>query len=490
MMDKTFLTISSFLSGLRCPKRLYFDVHHPELKYSNRAPEGHLWSNSDLALRLAAHLFPQGLWAGYDPKQTAQGLMSEKAQPIFEAAFQGGSLSVRVEVIVPNLYGSWDLFLVRTGYRINSFYLWSLALAQHVLAEAGVDIRRAGLIHPDPEGCWPSEHQVSPPAELFLKQEDLRDLTVDMIPRLPGLIAEMTKVLFRSQPPRTTAGPQCQGSLPCSYLDICQPPRSKHWVGGFYRMSAERKKNLLAKGLEHIGDIPADEPLTPMQQRIRQAVISGRPYMDQTLARKLMALPKPIYYLDFETTAWQLPFFPGARSGAMVPYQWSLHVEDDRGLRPKSFLASGREDPRPELVRALLAAIGPIGPILTYTHYERQVLRNLKSCVPEFGDELEKLAGRCVDLCAMVRQYLYHPDFGQSFSLKAVLAALAPELSYRFLEVRDGLEAGRVFLNMVFEPDLERRNRLRQALLDYCGRDTLALVVIKRYALGDNLPGG
>ena len=48
--------------------------------------------------------------------------------------------------------------------------------------------------------------------------------------------------------------------------------------------------------------------------------------------------------------------------------------------------------------------------------------------------------------------------------------------------------AGRAFLNLVMENDAQRRSHIRRALLEYCGRDTLAMVVIKRYVLGEFPP--
>jgi hypothetical protein len=65
-----------------------------------------------------------------------------------------------------------------------------------------------------------------------------------------------------------------------------------------------------------------------------------------------------------------------------------------------------------------------------------------------------------------------------SWSIKAVLPTVAPDLSYASLgEVRDGLAAQTAYLEAIKPTTTDaRRAALRRALLDYCRQDTLALV--------------
>jgi hypothetical protein len=76
-----------------------------------------------------------------------------------------------------------------------------------------------------------------------------------------------------------------------------------------------------------------------------------------------------------------------------------------------------------------------------------------------------------------MRNHVYHPAFAGSFSLKAVLPALVPEMTYEGMAVANGTDAGIAWESLVggrlSEPE---REDARRALLDYCGQDTLALV--------------
>jgi hypothetical protein len=83
------------------------------------------------------------------------------------------------------------------------------------------------------------------------------------------------------------------------------------------------------------------------------------------------------------------------------------------------------------------------------------------------------------DLFAVIRRNVYHPAFGGSFSLKAVLPALVPDMSYDNLHVAEGSQAGIVWSRMINpEASAAEKIRLKQDLLDYCGQDTLALARI------------
>ena len=79
------------------------------------------------------------------------------------------------------------------------------------------------------------------------------------------------------------------------------------------------------------------------------------------------------------------------------------------------------------------------------------------------------------------KTHYYHPAFNGSYSIKAVLPTVAPHLAYDDLEIQEGTVASVRFYRMVFEKvDEPARARIRAALLAYCGRDTLAMVELRR----------
>ena len=65
-----------------------------------------------------------------------------------------------------------------------------------------------------------------------------------------------------------------------------------------------------------------------------------------------------------------------------------------------------------------------------------------------------------------------------SYSIKAVLPALIPELSYDGMEISNGGMAMNAYSTMCETEDPEELESIRKALLEYCGLDTLAMVKI------------
>ena len=117
--------------------------------------------------------------------------------------------------------------------------------------------------------------------------------------------------------------------------------------------------------------------------------------------------------------------------------------------------------------------------IVTYSGFEKTRVRALQKAVPELEAELVDLEAKLIDLLPVVKNFVYHPDFEGSFSIKYVLQPLVPELSYNHLLIVDGLVASVEIARLLFVAGRippEERDSIRQDLLDYCERDTWAMV--------------
>lgn len=67
---------------------------------------------------------------------------------------------------------------------------------------------------------------------------------------------------------------------------------------------------------------------------------------------------------------------------------------------------------------------------------------------------------------------------GGSASIKSVLPAIAPEFSYKDLEISNGGDASNTFLSMIKEQFIGDEVKVRKSLKKYCERDTLGMVII------------
>ena len=200
--------------------------------------------------------------------------------------------------------------------------------------------------------------------------------------------------------------------------------------------------------------------------------------MGNNLRESLRQIRFPASFLDFEAMNAAIPVYVGTRPFQTVPFQWSLHVrEADGGLRHCAFLAEGVKDPREELITNLLKAVPSQGTIVAYSNYEQRVLRDLALAFPQWEEPLLALCDRVVDLYRLVRECYYHPDMRGSFSIKAVLPVLVPDLSYGDLEIAEGRAAAGAFARSIAADTPEdERATIRESLLAYGKRDTEAMV--------------
>ena len=228
-----------------------------------------------------------------------------------------------------------------------------------------------------------------------------------------------------------------------------------------------------------IRDVPDDFELTEIQRRAATCVQTGEPWFSPELGEVLGGLTYPLYFGDFESVNPAVPRFPGMRPYDQLPFQWSVHVVRQPGAESEhyEFLATDASDPRREFISSLCAALGESGSILVYSSFESQRLSELRGWLPEFGDCIMAIQARLFDLLPVVREHTYHPSYAGSYSIKSVLPALVPEMTYYGMEVSNGQSAGLAWESLVRGSlDNSERDRLMKALLAYCGQDTLALV--------------
>lgn len=109
--------------------------------------------------------------------------------------------------------------------------------------------------------------------------------------------------------------------------------------------------------------------------------------------------------------------------------------------------------------------------------FEQSRLNELAELFPHLATKIQKVIDRMEDLLPLAREYYYHPDMMGSWSIKAVLPTIAPDLAYDDLDVGDGMQAQEGFRHILSQKIAEdQRKSTRKALLAYCKRDTLAMV--------------
>ena len=151
--------------------------------------------------------------------------------------------------------------------------------------------------------------------------------------------------------------------------------------------------------------------------------------------------------------------------------------------RHYEYLGDGKTDPRPGLIKQLLALLPPKGSVLVYyMPFEKSRLQELAESFPQYRKQLNAICDRLVDLIIPFRnRYVYHHNMNGSASIKSVLPALFPELDYSKLNISDGGMASHAYLNLSCLPDKKQITSIREDLLEYCKMDTYAMIKLYEY---------
>jgi hypothetical protein len=214
--------------------------------------------------------------------------------------------------------------------------------------------------------------------------------------------------------------------------------------------------------------VPAETITAETQRRIHRVTCSGRPELLDDARLALEALPYPRYYLDFETIAPAVPFWAGTRPYSPLAIQWSCHIEESPGqFRHKEFLDLSGDPPMRTLALELIECLG----------------EDLIELYPDLAVPLSMIIDRLYDLHPVVKENYYHPKMLGSWSIKAVMPTINPEMDYAKLEgIKEGTGASDGFIEAI-QRDVspERKAELDEQLRRYCRFDTEAMVEIVRF---------
>jgi predicted RecB family nuclease len=498
MNNPITISKSRFVAGCQCLKRLYWQVHEPELAGVRDAAAVAIMEQGREVGRLARQLFAGGVEVSSREHEqairTTRELIANPEVPaIFEAAFECDGVFVRVDILHRRRDNRWRLIEVKSTADLKEQHLDDVAIQYRVLSRSGLDLASSCLAHVNRNYVYQGD---SIDVWRLFRIRNLTRRIERLLPKLTFQLRSQLRVLAMPNPPEIPTGPHCTNPVKCEFYDRCNPPRPNDHIGYLPRLHASAADELEEMGVESIHDIPEDFSLTDRQRIACTSVQTGQAWFSEELGKELKSLRYPLYFMDFESVNPAIPRFWGMSPYDQIPFQWSLHVQRQPDAEPEhyEFLATDRNDPRGEFISSLCGALGESGSIVVYAAFELQRLSELAAWLPEFAEQIKTIHGRLWDLLPAVRNHVYHPAFAGSYSLKAVLPALVPELTYDGMAVANGRDAGLAWESLVRGGlDQTERDRTTRALLDYCGKDTLALVrlleTLRLHQVGFTLKG-
>ena len=127
------LSKSKLLAFRQCPKRLWLEVHQPELR-ADSGPAVARFATGHQVGDIARQLYdPQSLGALIDPQAEGfdaafartQHLLTHSHQPIFEAGFRAGGALAFADVLLPSDEGEhlgWRMVEVKSSTSVKDYH--------------------------------------------------------------------------------------------------------------------------------------------------------------------------------------------------------------------------------------------------------------------------------------------------------------------------------------------------------------------------------
>lgn len=484
-MEKHILSKSTFLRGLQCSKSLYLYKYFIQKRDAISTEQQAVFNRGNNVGLLAQKLFPGGVDAtpakrsnNVEAVENTRKLIESGVEVIYEAAFQHNKVLAILDILVKK-DNEWYAYEVKSSTKISPTYILDASLQYWVITNSGIPLKDISLIIINNQYMRNGGVDLN---GLFSIKSVLKEALSNQTLVEENINRSMS-VVNTAVEPDVKIGEHCFSPYNCDFMGNC-------WknipVNSVFEITGIKKSTLFElyhKGYKTIDQIPEINELDKNVNIHIQAIKKKDALVDKSaIATFLEKVKYPVFFMDFETFMPAIPLYDKTKPYQHIPFQFSLHYKKDKNapLEHFEFLADQHSDPRKSFLEALLKDTESEGTILVYDILmEKNVLNGLKKDFPEFASEIDKRLSRMIDLVQPFQERAYyHPDMKNSFSIKNVLPALVPELSYSNLKIGSGSVAMIAFENLSKETDMFRALETREQLLEYCKLDTLAMVKI------------
>lgn len=483
------LSKSRYCAGVQCPKMLWLSIHQSDDAAEIDAATEWRFTVGHLVGEYAQKCFKNGVLIADSHEDLGAAIENTKnrtmagAMAIFEATVEYDSILCRADIIkrVKKGQNFWDIYEVKSSSKVKDAHFPDVAVQRYCFEGAGYRIRNTYVMHVD--GTYVRNGDIEPVK--LLKPVEIGEEVSALLPGVGTQARQLLKIINSTTCPKMEIGDHCTNPYVCAFYDTCHEPVPEHSI---YELSRPGKAlgELEAMGVSLLKDIPDGFKLSIRNAQYVQSVKTGKPVIDAKAVRAYLdELAYPLYHLDFETICCAIPPFDKSRPYQTIPVQFSLDIQAKPcgKISHHEFLGKNRSDPREEIIKKMIDLLGSKGSIIAYNAgFETSKIQSLAEDFPHYRKKLSALVPRFWDLIVPFKNGAFaHPEFCGSASLKYVLPALVPQLSYMDLEVQEGGTASLLLEQWYYGAMTEKDwKKYHPHLLKYCGLDTRAMVEILR----------
>ncbi|MFZ2970214.1 MAG: DUF2779 domain-containing protein [Minisyncoccia bacterium] len=490
------LSKTNFLICLDCAKNAWIKIHKPDIykKYPLSSFELNIIDTGNQIDELARGLFPDGVTVeSRDDTELAKELIANKTPVIYQPVFSTNKFITASDIFVWNPDTNvYDLYEVKSstssedgGGRNTEEYLIDIAFQKIILNEIGVEIGNLNLIRLNKEYVRMGDIDLK---ELFLI-ESLIDQVNEKLEDVKRNMEGAYELLSSEVEPSGHCDCIFKGwNSHCTTSEYSNCDLPEYPVHAIARIHKKKLTELVDNNIFDIHDVPEDFELSDNQRRQVDTAQAGKKYIDENgISEFLQTMKYPLAFLDYETYPSAIPKYNGYRPYQQIPFQFSLHIIEspDGKLTHHDFIYANQGCPDKYFAEALKKHLPKTGSVVVWNEkFEKGINKQIGERLPDYKDFMEGVNNRVVDLMVPFfgKTTMYdHPEFKGSASIKYVLPALVPNLSYKNMHIQEGGAASDTWNRIVSGEYSEDDKKMKiKALKDYCHLDTLAMVEIWR----------
>ena len=489
------VTKTDYLLWRECPKNAWLRLHKPDIFDSfplTEFDEAIIESGIEVE-QVARGLFPGGVLirpTDAEPRGATRAQLAAGVDVLFQPVFEVDRCLAAIDVLQRNSStGAHSVFEIKSSSRLKEEHLYDVAFQALLIARKRLNIDQMFVIHLNREYVRRGALDLR---GLFTFVEVGRSVR-EIATTVEREVAEAVPYLLKETEPSGPCSCIYKGrSAHCTTFRYSNPGVPEYGVHDIARIgnSPSKLREMVDAGIFTLDRIPAHIPLSEIQRAQVTAYQSGVAAIHKEgIKGELARLEYPLHFIDYETYPSAIPAFDGFAPHDHIPLQYSLHLLEATDGEPnhREYVHRSVQDPSQPFADALRHDVGQRGSVIVWNRrFEVGVNEKLAHRVPRVSEFIAGMNDRVYDLMDVFsKQYYVRREFLGKVSLKNVLPALVPEMTYSGLGIREGGTASVAWKRILFrEFDDEERDKVLGQLSAYCERDSYAMYAIWRALRG------
>jgi len=444
----------------------------------------------------AEQLFPDGIRLSWNPKdygsydaliEKTQAEIDKGTRTIFQGRFLSGNLTFICDIIDRTENGEWDLYEIKATTKVKEEHKPDLSFQQVVLEQLGYKVNNIFVIHLNNEYIRKGLIDIGELSTIDNVTDEIKALKPITEEKISLALKVIDSVKMPDLSPRHIGISEYKNDW-MEIFRLLKPDIPEYSIYDLAGRNSDVVSQMENQGILELTKIPEEIRISGKKAKTQiQVTKQSSTILSKDKIKKFLdELEYPLYFLDYESIKKAVPPYNGTRPYQQIVFQYSVHTlaSPDSELKHDMYLHTEDSNPIEPLTESLRNVIGPEGSVIVWHKvFERDRNKEMGDYDKAYFDFYQDLNDRMVDLEIPFQQDWYAvKEFKGSSSIKAVLPVLIPELSYKELDIQDGLTTGRIWTEVVIDKKhVADKGKMFEEMRKYNTLDTLAMVKIYNF---------